>query len=203
VAVGGGAIWVGAKDLRGSMLLRISPKTGAVLARVRIPQNASFGETFSSAPIAVGEGAAWAITPDGTLLKIDSATGRVKDKAKLAQGPVTSLATGHGAVWVLVLDPASGNRVLRIDPLTLRVTATIAAPKLRGSDDQAGALAVGEGAVWWNGGNSGTVWRVDPKTRKIDATVRVTPPLESFSDFVPFGIAAGAGGVWVTVTVAP
>jgi streptogramin lyase len=92
---------------------------------------------------------------------------------------------------------------VRIDPRTLRVTGSVPAPKVQGSGDQSGALAVGEGAVWWNGANSGTVWRVNPKTQKIDATARITPPLESFSDFLPFGIAAGAGGVWVTVTIAP
>jgi hypothetical protein len=57
--------------------------------------------------------------------------------------------------------------------------------------------------VWWNGANSGLVWRVDPRTRTIASTTRITPPLESFSDFEPIGIAAGEGGVWVTVSVAP
>jgi serine/threonine-protein kinase len=201
VAVGGGSVWIGAKDLSGHVLLRVSPETGAVLREVRLRGAVTSSDPVQSS-VAFGEGAAWAFGPDGTLFRIDAETNRVT-KGRIAQGPVGALAAGLGAVWALVLDPARGNLVLRIDPETLRVTDTIEAPNAKGADDQAGTLAVGEGGVWSNGANSGLVWRIDPETRTGESTIEITPPLESFGDFQPIGVAAGAGGAWVTVSVAP
>jgi hypothetical protein len=200
VAVGGGAIWIGAKDLSGNVLLRVSPQTGTVLTEARLPAVVTANEPVQSS-VAFGAGAAWAVGPDGTLFRVDPATGRITGRRTIARGPATALAAGSGAVWALVLDPARGNRIVRIDPQTMRVTDTIPAPKVKGASDVSGTLAVADGAVWWNGANSGLVWRVDPRTRRIDSTIQVTPPLESFSDFVPVGIATGADGAWVTVTV--
>jgi predicted Ser/Thr protein kinase len=202
VAVGGGSVWIGAKDLSGNVLLRVSPQTGTVLAVVRLPGVVTANEPVQSSAV-FGAGAAWAVGVDGTLFRIDPATSRITGRRKITQGPATALAAGSGAVWALILDPARGNRVLRIDPQTLRVTDTIPAPKARGADDVSGTLAAGEDGVWWNGANSGLVWRVDPRTRRIASTTRITPPLESFSDFEPIGIAAGEAGAWVTVSVAP
>jgi streptogramin lyase/predicted Ser/Thr protein kinase len=202
VAVGGGAVWIGAKDLSGNVILRVSPRTGALLDEVRLAGVVTSSEPVRSS-VVFGAGAAWGVGADGTLFRVDPATSRITSKRRIAQGPVTALAAGSGAVWALVLEPARGNRVLRIDPQTLDVTDTIPAPKAKGAADQSGTLAAGDGALWWNGANSGLVWRLDPRTLKIDSTIRLTPPLQSFSDFQPVGIAAGAGGVWVTVRVAP
>jgi streptogramin lyase len=95
--------------------------------------------------------------------------------------------------------------LVRIDPRTLAVRTRIASPIVPGSQNESFAshLAVGDGAVWWVGADSGFVWRVDPHTGRIVSTIRLTPPLQSFSDFEPFGVAAGADDVWVTVTTAP
>src|SRR5262249_55815015 len=52
-------------------------------------------------------------------------------------------------------------------------------------------VAVGEGAVWVAGDPFGrTVWRVDPLTGRLAATIRVP--------FIPDAIAAGEGAVWVS-----
>ena len=52
-------------------------------------------------------------------------------------------------------------------------------------------------------GDAGTVWQVDPRAMTIEATIRLTRPIAAFGDVEPYGIAAGAGSLWVTVTVAP
>jgi virginiamycin B lyase len=115
----------------------------------------------------------------------------------LAAGSIagSGLATSRGALWA-AFQPYT---LLRVDPRTLRITekVTLQHPSSLGSD---WGLAVGEGSVWWNGYLDGTVRRVDPATGKIVATVRVTPAGFQ-SDRVPLAIAAGAGGVWVTVMV--
>jgi streptogramin lyase len=100
---------------------------------------------------------------------------------------------------------AGDNALLQIDPESLRVKTTIRSPIARGAqnESEASRIAVGRGAVWWIGGDSGIIWRVDPRTGKIVSSTRLTPPVDSFGDFEPFGLAVGNGGVWVTVTTAP
>jgi len=62
-------------------------------------------------------------------------------------------------------------------------------------------IAVGKGAVWWNP-TYGTIWRLD-RTGKVVRAIRVTPRYAFSGDAAPLGIAAGAGGVWTTVTIGP
>ncbi len=201
VAIGGGAVWIAAKGRYGSTVLRVSPRTGAVLARLRLR---GAGDQGTVPPVVFGEGAVWVAPYDGTLFRIDPATARITGKTKLVQREVSSIAAGFGALWALVYDPDRGNVLVRIDPRTLRVTGRVPAPNVQSSGNELnGSLALGEGAVWWNGGDSGTVWRVDPAAARIDSTIRVKAPLSSFLDFEPYGIAAGAGGVWVTVRIRP
>jgi hypothetical protein len=47
------------------------------------------------------------------------------------------------------------------------------------------------------------VWKLDPRTAKIASTIRLTPSVEVFGVKAPYGITAGADGVWVAVRVAP
>ena len=90
---------------------------------------------------------------------------------------------------------------LRIEPTT---GAAVAAILLLG---QPWDVAVGEGAVWLLGGGpqrsvipvgdwdvgSGTVWRIDPGTNEVVATVELPGGVDGDAR-----IATGAGGVWVT-----
>ena len=96
---------------------------------------------------------------------------------------------------------------MRIDPRTMRLTARVLSPSVAGGSNSAShagnALAIGEDAVWWSGGDAGVVWKIDPRTAKVGSTIRVTAPVTSFSDKAPYGITAGPGGVWVAVRVAP
>src|SRR5439155_11991239 len=52
------------------------------------------------------------------------------------------------------------------------------------------AVAAGEGALWVAGGDHDrTLWRVDPTSQKVVASIRLP--------FPPRDVAAGDGGVWV------
>jgi hypothetical protein len=96
--------------------------------------------------------------------------------------PFTDVDVGFGATWV-----ASQGALLRIDPRTNRVVATIPTPV---SGENA-SIAFGEGAVWVTSGQAnGVVYRVDPAANRVTATIGVPGGA--------FGIVVAAGTVWVT-----
>ncbi len=76
-----------------------------------------------------------------------------------------------------------GDRVVRIDPRTRKIVATIVVGRAPWG------VAVGEGAVWVANTIDGTVSRVDPSTNRVVATIRVGAD--------PKEIAVGEGSVWL------
>jgi hypothetical protein len=96
--------------------------------------------------------------------------------------PFSDVDVGFGATWV-----ASQGALLRIDPPTNRVVATIPTPV---SGENA-SIAFGQGAVWVTSGQTnGEVYRVDPTANRVTATIGVPGGA--------FGIVVAAGTVWVT-----
>jgi hypothetical protein len=96
--------------------------------------------------------------------------------------PFTDVDVGFGATWV-----AGQGALLRIDPGTNRVVATIPAP-LTGEN---ASIAFGEGAVWVTSGQAnGVVYRVDPAANRVTAAIGVPGGA--------FGIVVAVGTVWVT-----
>jgi hypothetical protein len=80
-------------------------------------------------------------------------------------GSLNAIGAGAGAVWV-----AGQGALLRIDPQTNRVVATIPTP-LTG---QYASIAFGEGAVWVTSGQAnGVVYRVDPGANRVTAAIGV------------------------------
>jgi hypothetical protein len=96
--------------------------------------------------------------------------------------PFTDVDVGFGATWV-----ASQGALLRIDPQTNRVVATIPTPV----SGESASIAFGEGAVWMTSGQAnGVVYRVDPAANRVTAAIGVPGGA--------FGIVVAAGTVWVT-----
>jgi hypothetical protein len=94
----------------------------------------------------------------------------------------TDVDVGFGATWV-----ASQGALLRIDPQTNRVAATIPTPV----SGESASIAFGEGAVWVTSGQANcVVYRVDPAANRVTATIGVPGGA--------FGIVVAAGTVWVT-----
>ena len=83
-------------------------------------------------------------------------------------------------MWV---GDARGNNIVRIDPVTKLVIASITV------GDGADAVAVGAGAVWVADRLAGAVVRIDPATNSVTTTIPVGRS--------PTGIAVGFGSVWV------
>ena len=104
-----------------------------------------------------------------------------------ATGEQTPAALAAGGSWLFATSWDTG-QLLRLDPVTLRTTATLQVGTVRNS---AVSIAYGADAVWLLNFADGNLWRVDPNT--MAATLTVTLPAEASE------VAYGHGAVWVTL----
>jgi hypothetical protein len=131
--------------------------------------------------IAVTRQAIW-LAAGGLVLRVDPATGRALVVPEVEAGaPVVDLAAGAGAVWAV----ASSGGLLRIDPGTARLTASLPGP--------VSAIAAGAGGVWavccQGRIRRGRATRLDPASGQVIAAVGLPGR--------PLAVGAGPGGVWV------
>ena len=196
IAVGEGAVWILAHRGRSDSIIRVDPRSGVVTRRTRMPDGFA-GATVGAAArrassgrldgLAVGGGSVWASsTQAGTLYRLDPTTGavRLRDLGGVALRPVF----GFGRIWMCV-----DRTMQRIDPRTLK--ATRSGTGLDGERE----YVPGYGSMWRHDAASGTLMRFDPRTGDV-AGLTPLPGLNphGHEDAVT-SIAAGAGGVWLTV----
>jgi streptogramin lyase/predicted Ser/Thr protein kinase len=145
-----------------------------------------------SAPIAVGApplrvaasgSEVWVTSEaDGTLTRLDAATGaRVGKPLELGAG-ISGVALGAGAVWVT--DPRRG-LLLRVDPKRGRVSERI---RLGG---EPGPVAFGGHRVWVADDGGAGITAVNAKGGKVFRR-HIAPHA------APLRLAVGAGGLWVS-----
>jgi streptogramin lyase len=194
VTVGERAVWVAVSDAPEDAVLRVDPTTGKVLAKVPLG-----GTDIES--LAVGERAVWALQ-SGRITRIDPATNTISGQLNLPAFQVAQIAAGEHGVWATMRDLRGTNVLVWVDPRTLRLKKTIPLPT-SSSQSELTHVAVGEDAVWWNGVDAGAIWRLDPRTGNIVSKIPIIPPIQISTETEPLGIAAGAGGVWVTMTIGP
>ncbi len=186
--------WSGLRPSDRDTVLRLSPSTGRVVARVPIPRSC---QTITG----ISHDERWVWVFDfgfSELVRVDARTSRISGSAVLGAGALTegggAPASGGDAVWVHATD--EGGRLVRVDRNTLRVTGTIpSVPSRFGSMRYAG------GSLWWNDSREGVLLRFDPDTGKIASSLRVAPESRQ-QRFHSSAIATGAGAIWVTVTPA-
>jgi YVTN family beta-propeller protein len=195
VALGGGAAWVG--NVGDKTVSRIDTATNAVTRTVSVP--------FVPSALAFGENALWAAGPsggEGGLMEIDPRTGRVQGSFALGRSDPVAVSIGEGAIWVAAKDDVRGPAVLRVDPGTGRVIATIPLPPRSVTDASTGGsfldpqrpsdIAVGAGAVWLTAGASPfttVVTRIDPATNRVAKTIALDDA---------FAVSVADGAVWVS-----
>jgi DNA-binding beta-propeller fold protein YncE len=214
VAVGAGALWV--PDHDGQRLLRFDLDSHA------LRETRDFGLPAISAGF--GFRSVWVVVADGSLLRIDPRTLREKvsipNATTAIEGSEPKLAFDRGSVWIS--SPAESN-VARIDPVrrTVKRRLLIGATGISAS---AGAVWVADnaGAIWrFDGGrperikvgtqpldvaatptgvwvaDSGdqTLLRVDPKSRRVLARIKL--------HHRPIAVAAGGGVVAVAMLGSP
>ena len=131
--------------------------------------------------IAVTRRAVW-LAVGGLVLRVDPATGRALVVPGVEDGaPVVDLAAGAGAVWAVT----TGAGLLRVDPGTARLTASLPGP--------VSAVTAGAGGVWavccQGRIRRGRVTRLDPASGRVIAAVGLPAR--------PLAVGAGTGAVWV------
>jgi DNA-binding beta-propeller fold protein YncE len=164
----------------------------AVVAAVLLLSGGGSGPTVSP-PVAIGKPPLriaagsekiWVLSePEGTLTRIDAETDRIMGAPiDLGKG-VAAVAVGGGSVWVT---NARSGELLRIDDETARVTQRI---KIGGHP---GPIAYGGGRVWVADTEGAGITAVNTKGGR--AVRRDLAPHTA-----PLRLAAGAGGLWVSV----
>ncbi|HEX5876965.1 MAG TPA: hypothetical protein VF468_01335, partial [Actinomycetota bacterium] len=132
--------------------------------------------------IAVTRQAVW-LAVGGLVLRVDPATGRglAVPGVEAGEPPVVSLTAGAGAVWAVT----SAAGLLRIDPRTARLTASLPGP--------VSAVAAGAGGVWavccQGRVRRGRLTRLDPASGRVIAAVGLPGR--------PLAVGARPGAVWV------
>ena len=136
-----------------------------------------FGRSSGGA-ITQGEGAVWAASGSGELVRIDPRSHRVTGRVTVGVAP-TAVAASEGAVWVAI---GGSSGVSVVNPRTVSVVRSASV----GSGPS--GIAVGEGAVWVVSRDDGTVTRIDPNSFSAE-TIAVGKGATA--------VATGAGAVWV------
>ena len=166
LAVDGASVWV-TSNATGE-LDRIDPTTNKVADRI----------TLDTGPcgIAVGsDGRIWVaeLGAVGAVVAVDPTTRKITGRLDGVGPQLWDLKAGFGAIWVA---DRSARTVLRIEPTTAKVTATIAV------GPQPSGLAVLPEGVWVSDDSDGKVRRIDPKTNTVVATVDVGGAPSWFAD---------------------
>jgi streptogramin lyase len=178
VAVGRDAVWV--VDLWRRRVLRIDP------ARMRVLGTAHLMGRASATGLQLTPGAVWVLETDGTLVRVDPASGRSLRSSRPLGGPpqTRALAAGGGRLWaasyfdrlLVEIDATSGRRVGA--PLRLPFQPT--------------HLAVGAGGVWV-ADQGGRVARVDPAShRVVGGLIRA-----GRAPVLTRGLAVSDGALWL------
>ncbi|HEY7398473.1 MAG TPA: BTAD domain-containing putative transcriptional regulator [Gaiellaceae bacterium] len=187
IAAGEGYVWL--LDDSSGLLTRFDPTYAVAKGQVRIsPPNTVYDrsrEAVDPDSVVAGLGSVWATNGSSELTRIDPRS--LRSRKLDLHAPLTGVAVGDGAVWVIsgpdatVIRMSPGGAVARI-PIVSRPGAESPFPL---------AIAVGAGFVWVVEGNTATVTKIDPVQRLVVSTTTVG------IGHRPLAIAAGDGAAWV------
>ncbi len=180
VAACGDGVWV-AMDAAGAVVIRIDPATNDVAQTVEVG-------VLPSA-LAVGEGGALWLTAtlENTVIRVDPRV--VGAVSRTAVHSPQGIIAGQEAIWVTARNLGSKGQLVRIDPRTNVVLATIPV----GLDP--GALAVSDADVWVANEADHTLSRIDAHTNTVAATIPVVHQ--------PVGAVTGDDAVWIASRGSP
>ena len=132
----------------------------------------------------------WITFTDGTLVadekslyKIDAKKNELGDPVAAVNRACGGAVNAFGSIWV----PSCGDGALvRLDPKTWKVTATVAA----GVANVAGGLAASADSIWLLTDTKTTLSRIDPEKNEVVAELRLPLGCDN--------LAFGEGSLWVT-----
>jgi virginiamycin B lyase len=181
VWIGAGSVWVA--DDQGAKVLRISPATNRVVARVAVgdgPADMVFAGT-----------AAWVIDHrDHSLFRIDTRTNVPTRLAPVGEDAAERLALLGGSLWVT----GRGTPLLEVDPATGTTRRSV---DVNGT----GIDVVTAGGALWVPVRTAAVDRTGFPTmtalRRVTPAGAVTTVATAKARVDVHGLAAGAGSVWI------
>jgi DNA-binding beta-propeller fold protein YncE len=199
VVVGASAVWVLSRAPR-DVVLRIDPLTGKTTTTTVLPTS------FSSTGLGVGAGAVWVVASNrtsATLYRIDADSpehGLAHVRLPPGAAPPRVASGTRRRRWVWIAVPRWGGTMYLVNPRTLVVEFTFDA--LSPAESQ---VASGFGSDWALDSPAGAVVRFtkwgEPDNGGMPVAeipiTRVGP--KYYGSSRPTSIAAGAGGIWVTV----
>jgi serine/threonine protein kinase len=190
VVVGERDIWVA--DAGDRTLAQVSPEANAVVTTVE--WSASAGSLLLE--MAFGDGAIWMIHQEGTTFQSYSSVWTYDPRTRILRRALRTrndrdlhgVAVGRGYLWAGTI-PSGRTEIVKIQPVTREILwrtpvgiwASLANVVL---------LALGQDAVWIAIDHPNSVWRLDTRTGKVLATIKL--------GFSPADIAVGETGVWIT-----
>jgi hypothetical protein len=152
-----------------------------VAAFLLVCASASAGGFEGPTTIAAGYGGVWVGTGRGEVLRLDPASGRVRERRQLPSF-VSWLVPAYGSVWV----GHSSRPLARLDPRSRRVQVV---PAAGARTPGPGPVAAGAGSVWSGDWRHDRVFRIAPRTARVVASARVPGRIA--------GLAAGQAGAFV------
>jgi virginiamycin B lyase len=152
-----------------SIILAASPKQGIKTPGVQIP----FSSLKPEATFPTPDGADWVFFSTALfapakdhLDKIDVKTNKTGDPVAGLKEPCGGMVLAFDSLWV----PACGDgSLVRMDPKTFKVTATIAS----GTEKTKGSIAASADSVWLLTDSKTTVSRIDPDQNAVVGELRV------------------------------
>lgn len=175
VAFDGRKVWV--TSYFDDLILGVDPQSNFEVDRISVPDGKAPYE------LVAGDGSVWA-GGFGSLLRIDPVTRRVTDAGGFV-GPEGKnypggMASGDGAIWLAAWHE---DRVVRFDPVTRSVVATISVPNPT-------EMAFGDGSLWVGsceeqGKAPGTapLYRIDAGTNRIAEKIVVPAAGHGCADY--------------------
>ncbi len=138
-------------------------------------------------------------TPATTPTEVPSSIAGARVAATIDVSDAGSVAYGEGSVWVAQRSaPSFGGSILRVDPATNEVVATILVDTVPQWETGGGGLTVANGSVWaagpiatQSGSSEAAVVQIDPATNFVVDTIRLGG---LFADDVAVG---PDGSIWV------
>lgn len=183
ITAGAGAIWVAS----GAQLLKIDPTSGSVIA----PKHDAGCCLGGVNDVAVGGGSVWIADVGEVVYRASQAD--LHHTGHVALGVIPGAVTfAFGSPW-LAIPSVFGRRITlaELDPQTVQILDSIPIGPAVGYPPTM-ELTSGAGDIWVTSFDAGTLVRVDPRSGIVKATIRI--------GHHPFGVAFGAGRVWVTVS---
>lgn len=175
---GGGALWV---SIPRPGVARVDPRTGE-------QRLISLAQGVGALAWSDGYGDLWGNSfARGSLSRMHAATEAVETVESVAVNPVSPKVAGD-TVWVGDWSVSQVVRLRVVGPSRPhRISLPVTKPLMNSS---VWSVATGAGAVWATTPLDGALWRIDPATNDV---TRI--PMA----YLPSGVAAVDGAVWVTV----